>query len=286
MAIIALNAAATGLRALSSRIDVVANNLANAETQAFKRQNVNFEDLMYLQYKQPGVTDTSGNMTPAGINVGLGVKVSNTQLDMTPGSLTSTEQPLDVAIQGDGFFHVKILQTIGDGTGYTRSGSFFRNKDGDMVLGIGDGYRMIPNVNIPAGATNISISQDGTVSYVPRGGTQTDDGRADPADPVRQPAGAEPAGREHLHRDHRQRPADRGQARRQRGRAAPAGVHRDEQRRPGQGAGHADQDPAELRAEQPVDPDGRPGAADDRQPEAELTSAGDGRDGVAGREHS
>ena len=176
MAIIALNAAATGLRALSSRIDVVANNLANAETQAFKRQNVNFEDLMYLQYKQPGVTDTSGNMTPAGINVGLGVKVSNTQLDMTPGSLTSTEQPLDVAIQGDGFFHVKILQTIGDGTGYTRSGSFFRNKDGDMVLGIGDGYRMIPNVNIPAGATSISIAQDGTVSYVPRGGTQTTTG--------------------------------------------------------------------------------------------------------------
>ena len=175
MAIIALNAAATGLRALSSRIDVIANNLANAETQAFKRQNVNFEDLMYLQYKQPGVTDTSGNQNPAGINVGLGVKVSNTQLDMTPGSLTNTEQKLDVAISGDGFFHIKTLPGVGDGTGYTRSGAFFRNRDGDLTLGIGDGYRMIPNINIPNGVdpTSINISQDGTVSYVARGSTQS-----------------------------------------------------------------------------------------------------------------
>ena len=173
MAIIALNAAATGLRALSSRIDVVANNLANAETQAFKRQNVNFEDLMYLQYKQPGVTDTSGNQTPAGINVGLGTKVSNTQLDLTQGSLTDTGQPLDVAISGNGFFHVRTLPGVGDGTGYTRSGAFFRNRDGDLVLGVGDGYRMVPNVNIPNGATDISISRDGTVSYTARGATTT-----------------------------------------------------------------------------------------------------------------
>jgi flagellar basal-body rod protein FlgG len=171
MAIIALNAAATGLRALSSRIDVISNNLANAETQAFKRQDVNFEDLMYLNYKQPGVTDTAGNMSPAGINVGLGVKVSNTQTDMTQGSLDNTGGNLDVAIQGDGFFHVKILPTIADGTGYTRAGSFFRNKDGDMVLGIGDGYRMIPNINIPNGATNIGIANDGTVTYTAKGAT-------------------------------------------------------------------------------------------------------------------
>ena len=171
MAIIALNAAATGLRALSSRIDVIANNLANAETEAFKRQNMNFEDLMYLQYKQPGVTDTAGDMTPAGINVGLGTKVSNTQLDMTQGSLTSTDQPLDVAISGNGFFHIKILPTVGDGTGYTRNGSFFRNRDGDLTVGIGDGYRMIPNINIPTTATNITISQDGTVQYTAQGAT-------------------------------------------------------------------------------------------------------------------
>ncbi len=173
MAIIALNAAATGLRALSSRIDVVANNLANAETQGFKRQNVNFEDLMYLNYKQPGVSDTAGNTTPAGINVGLGTKISNTQLDMTQGSLENTGQPLDVAIQGDGFFRVKILPTIGDGTGYTRSGSFNLNKDGELVLGIGDGYRLVPAIKIPKGASGVSISQDGNVTYTPQGSNQT-----------------------------------------------------------------------------------------------------------------
>src|ERR1700748_1275500 len=116
MAINALNAAATGWRALSDRIDVVANNLANAETGAFKRQRVNFEDLMYLQYKQPGTTDASGDSTTAGIHVGLGTKISNTQLDMTQGGIESTGGNLDVAIQGDGFFHVKILNSIGDGT--------------------------------------------------------------------------------------------------------------------------------------------------------------------------
>jgi flagellar basal-body rod protein FlgG len=170
MAIIALNAAATGLNALSDRIDVIANNLANAETQSFKRQRVNFEDLMYLQYKQPGITDSSGNMNPAGINVGLGTKVSNTELDMTQGALESTGGPLDLAIQGDGFFHVKILPTIGDGTGYTRNGSLNRNKNGDLVVGIGDGYELIPPINIPSTATNIAIAQDGTIQYTAPGG--------------------------------------------------------------------------------------------------------------------
>src|SRR5476651_2181600 len=114
MAINALNAAATGLRALSDRIDVIANNLANAETQAFKRQRVNFEDLMYLQYKQPGTTDSAGDMSPAGISVGLGTKISNTALDMTQGSLESTGINTDVAIEGNGFFKIKILPTVGD----------------------------------------------------------------------------------------------------------------------------------------------------------------------------
>ncbi len=169
MAINALNAAATGLRALSDRIDVVANNLANAETQAFKRQRVNFEDLMYLQYKQPGSTNASGDMTPAGINVGLGTKISNTELDTTQGSLENTGGNLDVGISGQGFFHVKVMQGVGDGTGYTRNGSLFRNNVGDLVVGIGDGYQLIPPINIPTGATDISISLDGNVQYTAAG---------------------------------------------------------------------------------------------------------------------
>src|ERR1051325_11525317 len=105
MAIQALNSAATGLRALSTRIDVVANNLANAETNAFKSSRVNFEDLMYQELREPGTVNQAGDISPAGIFVGLGVKISNTQLDLDPGPLENTGRKLDVAIQGNGFFH-------------------------------------------------------------------------------------------------------------------------------------------------------------------------------------
>src|SRR5947207_9202320 len=166
MAITALNSAATGLRALSTRIDVVANNLANAETNAFKRSRVNFEDLMYLQVKQPGTQTAAGDISPAGTFVGLGVKISNTQLDLEQGPLESTTRPLDVAIQGNGFFHVKIMDSLGDGTGYTRNGNFFQNRDGDLVLGMGDGYRLLPKINIPTDAHEISINQEGVIDYI------------------------------------------------------------------------------------------------------------------------
>src|SRR6201986_2833197 len=104
MAITALHSAATGLRALSTRIDVVANNLANAATTAFKRSRGNFEDLFYLQLKHPAATGAS---SPTGIFVGLGTKIANTQLDLEQGSLEDTQRDLDVGIQGDGFFKVK-----------------------------------------------------------------------------------------------------------------------------------------------------------------------------------
>ena len=171
MAITALNSAATGLRALSSSIDVTANNLANAETQAFKRQRPNFEDLMYQVVKQPGTTNGAGDLTPAGIYVGLGTRMSNTQLDLTQGSMENTGNALDVGISGNGFFKVKILPTVGDGTGYTRNGSFFINNQNQLTLGMGDGYTLTPPITIPTGATNIAISGDGTISYTPQGGT-------------------------------------------------------------------------------------------------------------------
>src|SRR5436190_7187893 len=169
MAITAHHSAATGLRALSQRIDVVANNLANAETTAFKRSRVNFEDLMYLTLKQPGTTNAVGEISPAGIFVGLGTKVSNTQLDLEQGSMESTGRPLDVGIQGNGFFRVKILDTIGDGTGYTRNGNFFVNDKGELVLGMGDGFKLVPPVTIPTGTTDITISTDGTISVIKAG---------------------------------------------------------------------------------------------------------------------
>jgi flagellar basal-body rod protein FlgG len=169
MAITALNSAATGLKALSTRIDVVANNLANAETTAFKRSRVNFEDLMYLTLKQPGTQTQSGEISPAGIFVGLGTRISNTQLDLEQGSLERTDRPLDVGIEGTGFFKVKVLDTIGDGTAYTRNGNFFVNNDGELVLGMGDGYKLVPAITIPPDATDVSISQDGNISVIRAG---------------------------------------------------------------------------------------------------------------------
>ena len=171
MAISALHAAATGLRALSTRIDVVANNLANAETTAFKGSRLNFEDLFYLTLKQPGTVNAAGDVSPAGIFVGLGTKISNSQLDLTQGSLENTGRNLDVGIQGNGFFAVKILDAVGNGVGYTRNGNFFVNKAGELVVGMGDGYKIIPAVTIPPNVTDISISQDGQIDVIKAGTT-------------------------------------------------------------------------------------------------------------------
>jgi flagellar basal-body rod protein FlgG len=180
MAIQALNSAATGLRALSTRIDITANNLANAETHAFKRQRANFEDLMYLTVKQPGAQTAAGDVTPTGLFVGLGTKLSNTQLDIEQGPLENTGNPLDVAISGAGFFKVQLPQSVAGGEGFTRNGSFILNRDGDLVVNIGDGYRIEPPINIPPGVTQdkISISVDGVVSYIEPGTTtSTEAGR-------------------------------------------------------------------------------------------------------------
>jgi flagellar basal-body rod protein FlgG len=171
MAIQALNSAATGLRALSTSIDVIANNLANAETTAFKRSRVNFEDLMYITQKQPGSPNSSGEISPTGIFIGLGVKLSNTTIDTEQGPLDNTSGPLDLAVQGNGFFKVKTIPSIGNGVGYTRAGNFVLNKDGDMVLNIGDGYRLIPPINIPPGSTDVNVGLDGTITYLRPGAT-------------------------------------------------------------------------------------------------------------------
>src|SRR5688572_12252582 len=175
MAITALHSAATGLRALSTRIDVIANNLANAETTAFKRSRLNFEDLMYLSLRQPGTTNAAGDVSPAGIFVGLGTKISNSQLDLEQGSLENTGRPLDVGISGQGFFKVKIMESVGGGEGYTRNGNFFVNKEGNLVLGMGDGYQLIPPVTIPPNTSEISISAGGKIEVIEAGKTTKTD---------------------------------------------------------------------------------------------------------------
>src|SRR5580704_16106545 len=164
MAIEALHSAATGLQGLSTAIDVIANNLSNAETTGFKSSRVNFEDLFYQTIKAPGTTSENGDISPTGIFVGLGTKISNTQLNLNEGSLENTGVATDVAIQGPGFFRIKVLSTLGDGTAYTRNGAFNVNSQGQLVVGIGDGYELIPPISIPTGVTQLQISQDGIIS--------------------------------------------------------------------------------------------------------------------------
>jgi flagellar basal-body rod protein FlgG len=171
MAITALHSAATGLRGLSTAIDVIANNLANAETNAFKGSRVNFEDLFYQTQRSPGTTSGNGDISPSGIFVGLGTRISNTQLDLTEGSMQNTGNTLDVGIQGVGFFRVKVLSTLGDGTAYTRNGQFFVNNQNQLVVGMGDGYQLDPPLTIPTGVTNIQISQDGIITGTQPGAT-------------------------------------------------------------------------------------------------------------------
>ena len=152
-----------GLKALSTRIDVTANNLANAETTAFKASRTNFEDLMYLTLDHPGGQNLQGDIDPVGVQVGLGVKVANTAINFEQGPLERTDRPLDVSIQGEGFFKVSILDSIGDGFAYTRNGNFFANPDGELVLDIGEGYRIEPGINIPPGTVDIEITNDGLI---------------------------------------------------------------------------------------------------------------------------
>ncbi len=172
MAINALHSASTGLSALSTALDVSANNLANANTIGFKAARTNFEDLLYLQKAQPGVESANGDRRPAGIQVGLGTRVSNTQADFRTGSPVGTGQDFDMMIDGEGFFKVAILPDQGDGFGYTRAGNFFRNVDGDLVLGNSNGPRLEPVINVPEGTTNINITPEGLVSGLEPGGTE------------------------------------------------------------------------------------------------------------------
>jgi flagellar basal-body rod protein FlgG len=164
MAIVALNSAATGLRALSTQLDVISNNIANANNDGFKASRANFEDLMYQYYQDPGVQDEASNTRPIGLAVGLGTRVSGTQLDLTQGSAITTGRPLDAYIEGDGFFQVKTPPGVANGLAYTRTGKFFVNENGELVLDGNTGYKVDPPITIPNNATGINISTDGRVS--------------------------------------------------------------------------------------------------------------------------
>lgn len=170
MSVQTLYTAATGMEALETKLDVIANNLANVNTTAFKKGRANFEDLFYDQQVLPGAEDAAGGETATGTAVGLGTRVSSVQTDFQQGAFQVTNNPLDVAIEGDGFF--QVLDADGS-TLYTRAGNFSINADGNLVLGSASMGRLVdPNIQIPDDALSILIQPDGRVLVTQPGQTQ------------------------------------------------------------------------------------------------------------------
>lgn len=166
-----LYTAASGMEAMQLRLDVIANNLANANTVSFKRDRANTEDLFYRHLRLPGNQDASGQYSPTGLSIGLGSRVSGTQTDYMQGAFDPTNRQLDVAIEGDGFF--QVIDPSTNQILYTRAGNFDKNADGNIVIASAGVGRLIdPPINIPQDATAIEISPDGIVSVLQPGNTQ------------------------------------------------------------------------------------------------------------------
>jgi flagellar basal-body rod protein FlgG len=155
----ALYISKTGLSAQDRQLTSISNNLANASTVGYKRDRVNFEDLLYQVQRQPGGQSSQETQLPSGLQLGTGVRVVATQKQFTGGSLQVTEQSLDLAVSNRGFFQIQLPS--GD-TGYTRNGQFQINSNGEMVNS--SGFLLQPSIVIPENTNNITISQDGIVS--------------------------------------------------------------------------------------------------------------------------
>ena len=154
----------TGLDAQQTRLSVISNNLANVNTTGFKRDQAVFEDLMYQNIRQSGAASSEDTQLPSGLATGTGVRVVATEKLHTQGNLVQTGNPLDVAIQGRGFF--QILRADGS-TGYTRDGSFQVNDQGQMVTA--SGLQVQPAITIPSNSQSFTIADDGIVSVLTAG---------------------------------------------------------------------------------------------------------------------
>jgi flagellar basal-body rod protein FlgG len=155
----ALSIAATGMLAQQTNVEVIANNLANMNTTAYKQQRAEFQDLLYQNIEQPGAQSSdSGTVLPSGIQLGAGVRTAAVYRISSQGTLTNTTNPYDLAINGQGYFHI----TMPDGTdAYTRAGNFALSPEGQIVTQ--DGYVVAPGIAIPANATAVSINTQGQV---------------------------------------------------------------------------------------------------------------------------
>jgi len=156
----ALYSAASGMTAQEMNIDNIAHNLANANTTGFKARRAQFQDLLYQSVVQPGTAAGQQTVVPTGLQIGLGTRPSSNEIVFTQGAFVQTDNPLDMVIQGKGFFQVR--RPSGE-LAYSRAGNFHLDKDGGIVTV--DGNALEPQITIPADAQAISIAQDGTVSY-------------------------------------------------------------------------------------------------------------------------
>jgi len=162
----ALYSAGSGMTAQQMNVDTIANNLANANTTGFKARRMQFQDLLYQNFIQPGSSAGSQTLVPSGLQIGMGTRAASNEIIFTQGSFQETDNPLDMVIQGKGFFQVRV--PTGQ-TAYTRDGSFQLDKDGNVVDASGN--PLIPNITIPAQAQSIAIAADGTVTYTQPGQT-------------------------------------------------------------------------------------------------------------------
>src|SRR5262245_1994604 len=155
----AMRTAATGMMAQELNVQVISNNIANMRTTGYKRQRAEFQDLLYEQVRRVGTqTSAQGNVLPAGIELGSGVKTAGTPRVMTQGTLLPTSKDFDVAVRGEGFFRVLLP----DGrTAYTRAGSFELDAQGRIVTA--QGYVVQPGITVPVNSTALTINQQGQV---------------------------------------------------------------------------------------------------------------------------
>ncbi len=184
----ALYTAATGMLAQQYNIDTISNNLANVSTAGFRKNNATFQDLIYQVLQAPGAP-IGPSVVPTGNSVGLGVKIGSSVKQFTQGTLQQTDNPLNIAIEGNGFFQV----TLPDGTvAYTRDGTFTQDSNGAIVTS--NGYFLNPQISIPSNAVSVQVQQDGTVdAQIPGQTNQTQIGQITLANFVN-PAGLQAVG--------------------------------------------------------------------------------------------
>src|SRR5688572_21046307 len=164
----ALYSAASGMTAQQLNVDNIAHNLANANTAGYKARRAQFQDLLYQTIVQPGASASQQSVVPTGLQLGLGTRAVSNEIVFTQGNFSQTNNPLDLVVQGRGFFQVRMQS--GE-VAYTRAGSFHLNREGNIVTA--DGDLLDPQITIPADAQAISIGSDGTVSYSQPGQTAT-----------------------------------------------------------------------------------------------------------------